>query len=134
MPCIEPHVLMATNMPCIEPHILLAPETDKVQVVLSVSCQSANTVMLPFLYRARSHHPQDVYGAVERIKAEGGKVTREAGPVKGGSTVIAFVKDPSGYLWELLQRGDTPEPLCQVSTKLNRTPVLLLVARTMPWS
>jgi hypothetical protein len=41
-------------------------------------------------------------------------VTREAGPVKGGSTVIAFVKDPSGYLWELLQRGGTPEPLCQV--------------------
>ena len=39
---------------------------------------------------------QDVYGAVERIKAEGGRVTREAGPVKGGTTVIAFVKDPSG--------------------------------------
>ena len=74
--------------------------------------------MLPFLYQAiQSHHwpSQDVYGAVERIKAEGGKVTREAGPVKGGSTVIAFVKDPSGYLWELIQRGDTPEPLCQVN-------------------
>ncbi len=30
--------------------------------------------------------------------------------------MIAFVKDPSGYMWELLQRGDTPEPLCQVSS------------------
>ena len=48
------------------------------------------------------------------IKAEGGTVTREAGPVKGGNTVIAFVRDPGGYLWELLQRGETPEPLCQV--------------------
>lgn len=73
---------------------------------------------------------QDVYGAVERIKAEGGKVTREAGPVKGGSTVIAFVKDPSGYLWELLQRGDTPEPLCQVinhESKQRKTPACMLV-------
>ena len=44
---------------------------------------------------------QDVYGAVERIKAEGGRVTREAGPVKGGTTVIAFVKDPSGCGWRM---------------------------------
>eukprot|EP00955_Chlamydomonas_euryale_P046160 353350-Chlamydomonas_euryale.AAC.13 len=57
---------------------------------------------------------QDVYSAVAKIKAEGGKVTRDAGPVKGGNTVIAFVEDPTGYKWELLQRGTTPEPLCQV--------------------
>ena len=46
----------------------------------------------------------DVYAACERIKAAGGKVTREAGPVKGGSTVIAFVTDPDGYKIELIQR------------------------------
>ncbi|MFZ4479209.1 MAG: lactoylglutathione lyase [Rhodoferax sp.] len=46
----------------------------------------------------------DVYGACERIKAAGGKVTREAGPVKGGNTVIAFVTDPDGYKIELIQR------------------------------
>ena len=46
----------------------------------------------------------DVYGACEKIKAAGGKVTREAGPVKGGSTVIAFVTDPDGYKIELIQR------------------------------
>lgn len=34
----------------------------------------------------------------------GGKVTRDAGPVKGGSTIIAFVEDNTGYKWELIQR------------------------------
>ena len=46
----------------------------------------------------------DVYGACDRIKAGGGNVTREAGPVKGGSTIIAFVTDPDGYKIELIQR------------------------------
>ena len=46
----------------------------------------------------------DVYGACDRIKAGGGNVTREAGPVKGGTTVIAFVTDPDGYKIELIQR------------------------------
>jgi lactoylglutathione lyase len=39
-----------------------------------------------------------------RIRALGGNVTREPGPVKGGSTVIAFVTDPDGYKIELIQR------------------------------
>jgi lactoylglutathione lyase len=47
----------------------------------------------------------DCYAAVEKIKAAGGNVTREAGPVKGGSTVIAFVTDPDGYKIELIQRS-----------------------------
>ncbi len=46
----------------------------------------------------------DAYAACERIKAAGGNVTREAGPVKGGTTVIAFVTDPDGYKIELIQR------------------------------
>jgi lactoylglutathione lyase len=45
----------------------------------------------------------DAYAACERIKAAGGTVVREAGPVKGGSTVIAFVQDPDGYKIELIQ-------------------------------
>lgn len=48
----------------------------------------------------------DAYAAVEKIKAAGGNVTREAGPVKGGSTVIAFVTDPDGYKIELIQRKE----------------------------
>lgn len=45
----------------------------------------------------------DVYETCDAIKAAGGNVTREAGPVKGGSTHIAFVKDPDGYMIELIQ-------------------------------
>lgn len=48
----------------------------------------------------------DAYAAVARIKAAGGNVTREAGPVAGGSTVIAFVTDPDGYKIELIQRAE----------------------------
>ncbi|MBI5108244.1 MAG: lactoylglutathione lyase [Rhodocyclales bacterium] len=47
----------------------------------------------------------DAYTACEQIKARGGKVTREAGPMKGGTRVIAFVEDPDGYKIELIQRS-----------------------------
>jgi lactoylglutathione lyase len=47
---------------------------------------------------------QDAYAQCEKIRAAGGKITREAGPVKGGSTVIAFVEDPDGYKVELIER------------------------------
>ncbi len=45
----------------------------------------------------------DIYGTCEAIKTRGGKVTREPGPMKHGSTVIAFVEDPDGYKVELIQ-------------------------------
>ncbi len=45
----------------------------------------------------------DAYAACEKIKAAGGNVTREAGPVMGGDTIIAFVTDPDGYKIELIQ-------------------------------
>ena len=45
----------------------------------------------------------DAYAACERIQAGGGVVSRPAGPVKGGTTVIAFVEDPDGYKIELIQ-------------------------------
>ena len=45
----------------------------------------------------------DVYAACEKIKAAGGNVVREAGPMAGGTTVIAFVEDPDGYKVELLE-------------------------------
>lgn len=60
-----------------------------------------------------------VYKLVETIKEKGGTITREPGPVKGGSSVIAFAKDPDGYLFELIQRGPTPEPLCQVMLRVG---------------
>ena len=46
----------------------------------------------------------DAVAACEKIRAAGGNVTREPGPVKGGTTVIAFITDPDGYKVELIQR------------------------------
>jgi lactoylglutathione lyase len=51
----------------------------------------------------------DAYQACERIRAAGGTITREPGPVQGGSTVIAFVTDPDGYKIELIQRSTDSE-------------------------
>ncbi|RVT48841.1 lactoylglutathione lyase [Rubrivivax albus] len=50
----------------------------------------------------------DAYAACEKIRANGGNVTREPGPVKGGTTVIAFITDPDGYKVELIQRAEAP--------------------------
>jgi len=47
----------------------------------------------------------DIYATCEAIRAQGGKVVREPGPMKHGSTVIAFVEDPDGYKVELIQLG-----------------------------
>jgi lactoylglutathione lyase len=47
---------------------------------------------------------EDAYKTCDTVKAAGGNVTREAGPVKGGTTVIAFVQDPDGYKIELIER------------------------------
>jgi lactoylglutathione lyase len=46
----------------------------------------------------------DIYAACDKIRAAGGAITREPGPVKGGTTVIAFVTDPDGYKIELIER------------------------------
>jgi lactoylglutathione lyase len=46
----------------------------------------------------------DAAAACTAVRAKGGTVTREAGPVKGGTTVIAFVQDPDGYKIELIER------------------------------
>jgi lactoylglutathione lyase len=46
----------------------------------------------------------DAAAACDSVRTRGGKVTREAGPVKGGTTVIAFVEDPDGYKIELIER------------------------------
>lgn len=61
----------------------------------------------------------DVYKLAEDIKAKGGTITREPGPVKGGSSIIAFAKDPDGYLFELIDRPNPPEPLCQVMLRVG---------------
>lgn len=61
----------------------------------------------------------DIYATCDQIKAQGGKVTREPGPMKHGSTVIAFVEDPDGYKVELIQlgtQGSTKEQASEAAT------------------
>ena len=53
----------------------------------------------------------DIYATCGKIKAMGGQITREPGPVKGGKTVIAFVKDPDGYMIELIDAKDAGKGL-----------------------
>jgi lactoylglutathione lyase len=51
---------------------------------------------------------EDAYKACDDVRKRGGKVTREAGPMKHGTTVIAFVEDPDGYKIEFIQRAPVP--------------------------
>lgn len=50
----------------------------------------------------------DAYSVCQKVREQGGKVTREAGPMKHGTTVIAFVEDPDGYKIEFVQRKQQP--------------------------
>lgn len=47
---------------------------------------------------------EDIYGTCDALRAEGVKITREPGPMKHGTTVIAFIEDPDGYKVELIER------------------------------
>ena len=49
---------------------------------------------------------EDIYAACDKVRAAGGDITREPGPVKGGTSVIAFVTDPDGYKIELIERAE----------------------------
>ena len=49
---------------------------------------------------------EDIYATCEQVRAAGANITREPGPVKGGTTVIAFIADPDGYKVELIERKD----------------------------
>lgn len=53
----------------------------------------------------------DAYAACEKVKLKGGKVVRDAGPMKHGTIIIAFVEDPDGYKIEFIQKGTIEYPL-----------------------
>jgi len=53
------------------------------------------------------------------VRAKGGVITREPGPVKGGDSAIAVIEDPDGYKFELLERAPSPEPLCKVMLRVG---------------
>ena len=90
------------------------PEGQFTLLFLGYGDESAHTVLeLTHNWETESYDPgnafghiaievDDVYHTLERIKQQGGKVIREAGPMMHGSTVIAFIEDPDGYKIELL--------------------------------
>ena len=80
------------------------PETDEAVIELTYNW-GVDSYELGTAYGHIALGVPDAYAACEKIKAAGGNVTREAGPVKGGSTVIAFVTDPDGYKIELIQEN-----------------------------
>ncbi|KAG6643998.1 probable lactoylglutathione lyase, chloroplastic [Carya illinoinensis] len=61
----------------------------------------------------------DVARTVDLVKVKGGKVIREPAPVADGTTIMATIQDRDGYKFELLERGPTPEPLCQVMLRVG---------------
>ncbi len=54
---------------------------------------------------------ENIYATCDALRAAGAKITREPGPVKGGTTVIAFVEDPDGYKIELINKKDAGKGL-----------------------
>ncbi|XP_058749959.1 probable lactoylglutathione lyase, chloroplastic [Vicia villosa] len=61
----------------------------------------------------------DIPRVVDIVKAKGGIITREPGPIKGGNSTIAVIEDPDGYKLELLERAPSPEPLCKVMLRVG---------------
>ncbi|XP_027923418.1 probable lactoylglutathione lyase, chloroplastic isoform X2 [Vigna unguiculata] len=61
----------------------------------------------------------DISRIVELVRAKGGKITREPMLIKGGNSVNAFIEDPDGYQFELLERPPSPEPLCKVMLRVG---------------
>ena len=79
------------------------PETE--QAVIELTCNwGVDTYDLGNAYGHIALEVADAFTACDRIRSVGGKVVREAGPMKHGTTVIAFVEDPDGYKIELVQR------------------------------
>ncbi|KAK4536040.1 hypothetical protein CDCA_CDCA07G2065 [Cyanidium caldarium] len=83
-------------------------------------------------YGVKSYHLGDAFGhfglatpnvheLVERARAAGAEVTREPGPVQGGRTVMAFIRDPDGFLFEILERPQrrARDPFCQVMLRVG---------------
>lgn len=61
----------------------------------------------------------DISRVVDIVRAKGGVITREPGPVKAGDSAIAVIEDPDGYKFELLERAPSPEPLCKVMLRVG---------------
>ena len=81
------------------------PETDEAVIELTYNW-GVDSYELGTAYGHIALEVDNAAEVCERIRSNGGNVTREAGPVKGGTTVIAFVEDPDGYKIELIEAKD----------------------------
>ena len=79
------------------------PETEQAVIELTYNW-GVDTYDLGNAYGHVALEVEDAYAACDKIREAGGKVVRDAGPMKNGNTVIAFVEDPDGYKIELIQR------------------------------
>lgn len=81
------------------------PETDHTVLELTHNWDQAE----PYSHGSGFGHlalgVEDIYGTCDGLRAEGVTITREPGPMKHGSTVIAFIEDPDGYKIELIERA-----------------------------
>lgn len=64
---------------------------------------------------------EDAYAACDAVRQKGGKVTREAGPMKHGTTIIAFVEDPDGYKIEFIQKQSGNDSYSSMDSANNLT-------------
>ena len=85
---------------------LAAPGDEQAQVELTYNWDTSS-YDLGTGYGHIALSVDNAYEACDLVRARGGKVTREAGPMKHGTTVIAFVEDPDGYKIELIQKKTT---------------------------
>jgi len=79
-------------------------ETDSTVVELTHNWPQKEPYQLGSAFGHLAISVKDIYGACERLKAEGVKIPRPPGPMKHGGSVIAFIEDPDGYKIELIQR------------------------------
>ena len=79
------------------------PETDEAVIELTYNW-GVDSYELGTAYGHIAISADDIVAACDAARANGGNVTREPGPVKGGNTVIAFITDPDGYKIELIER------------------------------
>ncbi len=85
-------------------------ETDETVIELTYNW-GVDSYELGSAYGHIALEAEDIYATCEALRAAGAKITREPGPVKGGTTVIAFVEDPDGYKIELINKKDAGKGL-----------------------
>ena len=97
--------------PATRESVLIVPVVNNELILIREYAAGVDSYELGTAYGHIALSVDNAAEACERIRQNGGNVTREAGPVKGGTTVIAFVEDPDGYKIELIEEKDAGKGL-----------------------